>query len=359
MITVQNHIRELLFEQDCVVIPDFGGFVTNFDCAKVDKLEQYIKPAQKWLAFNGLLKNDDGLLSNFIAKNEGISREEATHKIKLFVEEAKKGIRFEQHFHIDGVGMFTQNEEGKIQFHASEQSNFLGESFGLEKISIKRSNIIQPIVKVDTLVNNTVSQKTIQHVFASNDRDTSAIELKVMANRVLTTKDKKRTPVLKFLVAMVAASLFVSAIYLYDNEKNSLSSFNPFHFSQKQPAEMEAYADPVPVDTVTPIAMVPKVDSSKFVKIIPAVKSIEKPILNEDENRFFVITGSFGQKENAENQLETLKRKGFIHASILKPSKGGKLIKVSAGGFNDEESANEEAIKVAKAINQNAWIFKK
>jgi hypothetical protein len=30
MITVEQCIRELLFEQDCVIIPDFGGFIMIF-----------------------------------------------------------------------------------------------------------------------------------------------------------------------------------------------------------------------------------------------------------------------------------------------------------------------------------------
>lgn len=352
MTTVQNHIRELLFEQDCVVIPDFGGFVTNFDCAKVDKSEEYIKPAQKWLAFNGLLKNDDGLLSNYIAKNEGITRDEASLKIKSFVETAKKGIRFDQRFDITGVGTFTENEESKIQFNPSENSNFLGESFGLEKIVIKKSTFIKPIIQVEK-INTKVSQKTVQQVFASNDRETSAEEVKLVGTSKIRNNRRRGTAVLKFLLGMFSAALFVSAIYLYDNEKNSLSSFNPFHFSQKQ--AQEAYAEPIE-------KVIPKAEPIKVAPVLikkDTLVNIVKPIINDDENRFFVITGSFGERENAENQLYVLKSKGFSKASILKPSKRGRLIKVSAGGFTDEQSANEEAVKVAKAINQNAWIFKK
>ncbi len=352
MTTVQNHIRELLFEQDCVVIPDFGGFVTNFDCAKVDKSEEYIKPAQKWLAFNGLLKNDDGLLCNYIAKNEGINRDEANLKIKSFVETAKKRIRFDQRFDISGVGTFTENEEGKIQFNPSENSNFLGESFGLEKILIKKTNFIQPIIQAET-INTKVSPKTVQQVFASNDRETSAEEVKLVSPNKIRKSRRKGTAVVKFLLGMFSAVLFVSAIYLYDNEKNSLSSFNPFHFSQKQ--VQEAYAEPIEkeIPKAEPIKVVPELIKKD------TLVNITKPIINEEENRFFVIAGSFGERENAENQLYVLKSKGFSKASILKPSKRGRLIKVSAGGFTDEQSANEEAVKVAKAINQNAWIFKK
>ena len=90
MTTVQNHIKELLFEQDCVVIPEFGGFVTNFDCAKINSNNRFIAPPQKWLAFNVLLKNDDGLLSNYIAKEENITVSQANLKVKTFVEDTNR-----------------------------------------------------------------------------------------------------------------------------------------------------------------------------------------------------------------------------------------------------------------------------
>ncbi len=353
MATVQNHIRELLFEQDCVVIPDFGGFVTNFDCAKFDKTQEFIKPAQKWLAFNGLLKNDDGLLSNYIAKTEGISREEAIRKIRLFVEATKKSLRTDQKFNIEGVGNFTENEEGKIQFYPYENNNFLGDSFGLEKIAIRKSSIEKQFTKVE-IIQPKVSQKTIQQVFASNDRDTTAEEVSIEKHRVARKKRRKSTlAVFKFLFGMVSASLFVSAIYLYDNEKNSLSSFNPFHFTQKQAPE--AFAETIEKDIVesspTVLPTLSKKDTS--------VKTVVKPIIIKEEKRFFVITGSFGEKENAEQQLSYLKSNGYKDASIIDPIQKGKLIKVSAGGFDNEESANQEAARIAKAINQNAWIFKK
>ena len=139
MNTVQDHIKELLFEQDCVVIPEFGGFVTNFDCAKINETNRFIAPPQKWLAFNALLKNDDGLLSNYIAQEENISREQANLLIKDFVEATKRYIQFDNTYFIEGLGTFSQNDENKIQFQSKTSNNFYSESFGLENLYLKKS----------------------------------------------------------------------------------------------------------------------------------------------------------------------------------------------------------------------------
>ena len=161
MNTVLNHIKELLFEQDCVVIPEFGGFVTNFDGAKIDSSNRFITPPQKWLAFNSLLKNDDGLLSNYIAQAEQITREQANLKIKIFVEDTKRFINFDKTYLIDGLGIFSQNEEGKIQFQP-QATNFHSESFGMENLFLKRfinqQNELQVIQKPVIISDSTVQQ---------------------------------------------------------------------------------------------------------------------------------------------------------------------------------------------------------
>ena len=173
MTTVQNHIKELLFEQDCVVIPDFGGFVTNFDCAKINSNNRFITPPQKWLAFNSLLKNDDGLLSNYIAKEENITVSQANLIVRSFVDDTKRYLRVDKTYFIDGLGIFSQNEEEKIQFQPKSTNNFYSESFGMENIFLKKSESLQNELQV-VLKPNVVSTSTIQQVFATDDRESMA-----------------------------------------------------------------------------------------------------------------------------------------------------------------------------------------
>jgi cell division septation protein DedD len=84
-----------------------------------------------------------------------------------------------------------------------------------------------------------------------------------------------------------------------------------------------------------------------------------KKTIIEAEKRFFVITGSFGSKKNAQKLLNTLKNKGFEDAKLIFPKHSEKLIKVSAGGFTNEYEADVEALKVNNATSQSTWIYKK
>ena len=353
MTTVQNHIKELLFEQDCVVIPDFGGFVTNFDCAKINSTKRFIAPPQKWLAFNALLKNDDGLLSNYIAKEENISISQANLKVKTFVENTRRYLRSDQTYLIDGLGTFSQNDEDKIQFQPKQNNNFYSESYGMENIFLKKSeslkNELQVILK-PTFISNT----TIQQVFATDDREPMAEVLEDEEGNLYQKGYFSR--VLPYIYGIFGSVLLISAIYLYDNQKANLSSLNPF--------QSQSIAQP-PAKLVTKeiVEIEPAKIENGFVAKPFVATTIERKVetkntIIEPNKRFFIITGSFGSKINAKKLLNTLKNKGFEEAEIIYPKKNEKLIKVSAGGFMNESEADKQSRKVADSMNQTTWIYK-
>lgn len=354
MTTVQNHIKELLFEQDCVVIPDFGGFVTNLDCAKINSTNRFIAPPQKWLAFNALLKNDDGLLSNYIAKEENISISQANLKVKTFVENTRRYLRSDNTYVIDGLGIFSQNDEDKIQFQPKQTNNFYSESFGMENIFLKKSeslrNELQIIPKLTF-----ISNATIQQVFATDDREPMAEVLEDEDGGDLHQK-VYFSRVLPYIYGIFGSVLLISAIYLYDNQKANLSSLNPFQSeSIAQPAAKlmaKELVEIVPTKIENEILTKPNV----VAKIEPIVES--KNTIIKSNKRFFIITGSFGNKNNAKKLLNTLKNKGFEGAEIIYPKRNEKLIKVSAGGFINELEADKQAQKVANSMNQTTWIYK-
>jgi len=79
--TLANYINDLLYRYDCVIVPDFGGFVTNAISAKVNQFSHTFYPPTKQITFNSHLKNNDGLLANYIASSENVSFEKAVEFI--------------------------------------------------------------------------------------------------------------------------------------------------------------------------------------------------------------------------------------------------------------------------------------
>ena len=64
---LETYISDLLYRYECVVIPDFGAFLTQPVSARIDESNFTFYPPKKELSFNEQLKNNDGLLAKYIA----------------------------------------------------------------------------------------------------------------------------------------------------------------------------------------------------------------------------------------------------------------------------------------------------
>ena len=62
MIELAQHIEALLLENDCVIVPNFGGFVAHYAPATYVKEENLFLPPTRTIGFNPQLKLNDGVL---------------------------------------------------------------------------------------------------------------------------------------------------------------------------------------------------------------------------------------------------------------------------------------------------------
>ena len=86
---LQNYISDLLYRYDCVIVPEFGAFVTQRVSAEVNATNHSFLAPRKALLFNEQIKNNDGLLAQYIADAEKIPFEAALNKISSQVQRYK------------------------------------------------------------------------------------------------------------------------------------------------------------------------------------------------------------------------------------------------------------------------------
>ena len=121
---------------DCVVIPDFGGFVSNYKPAQIK--HNRFTPPSKEIAFNPKLQKNDGLLINFISETEGLGYFEAKLKVEAFVDEALLKLENYEKLFFEGVGQLYYDRMENLLFEPAVDQNLLAESFGLESFSYEK-----------------------------------------------------------------------------------------------------------------------------------------------------------------------------------------------------------------------------
>ena len=140
---IANYIKDLLYRYDCVIVPHFGGFVTNKTSAQIGEDSLTFYPPTKQVGFNVNLTHNDGLLANYIASSENISFDQATSKIEDIVAVWNTTIKTAP-LQINNVGSFSLNEKKQLVFSPTNKVNYLRSSFGLTSFE---SSVIERVHK--------------------------------------------------------------------------------------------------------------------------------------------------------------------------------------------------------------------
>ena len=297
--TLATYINDLLYRYDCVIVPDFGGFVTNRIGAKANNFTHTFTPPTKQVAFNSLLKHNDGLLANYIASAENISFEKASTAISLSVIKWQNELQSKS-VEIDNLGVLSLNEEKQIVFEPNTSVNYLTESFGLAIVESSAISRYKQQVKPLT--------------------------------PVLEKEEKKGIPAfIKY--AATAAILLTLGFAGYNG------------YQQNEQKEVLASQEK---------AIQKKIQSATFVISNP-LPTINLNVVKEKVKPFHIIAGAFQFAENAEKKVTQLKAKGF-DAKIIGVNKWG-LTQVTFNSYSDRNEATNSLYKIQKTVSKDAWLL--
>ena len=297
---INQYIKELLILNDCVIIPEFGGFVANYKPAAIEN-NQFFPPAKE-IAFNNKLISNDGLLINCISDNLGISYFEAKQKLESFVEETTLCLERNRNVYFEGVGYLHYDSRENLQFEPQLKQNLLVESYGLQNFSYEKlyqRQIPKPAFKVEY-------REPIPVIF------------------------QKRK--LKKLVVALPILLAIALIPMKNNKE---------YVSKSNMGMWETLARTTPA---TP-AQVNEQSTAEYNSVTTT------PVVNQF--KYFIIGGSFKSEENANKYIQQLNEEGYT-AKNLGIFKG--LHRVAMKGFSTMEAAQKE-LNTIKYHNPKSGIW--
>lgn len=305
-------VRELLFNHDCVIIPGFGGFIGNYIPARTDKNSSTFYPPVKQISFNRNLNHNDGLLVGRIYDSAKINYGDARNIVEEFVVSLCKKLERGEKVTFDNIGSFSNNQEGNVQFEPDRTVNYHLDSYGLESFQFL------PIEGYD------VRKRISKHV------DKGPVQHPVM-RKILW-----RAAIIVPLLAVIVAIPFKTNLFKSKVETTNLNPLVTAEFeSNKKAVDENIQAEPV---------------KSENIIVQPG---LSEPY-NIENNNYYIITGSFRLKENAEKQANILKEGGFMPEIIAGPNG---FYRVSAMKCNDLSSALGKKDSISIKF-PGAWVKK-
>ncbi len=200
VIELERHIEILLLNNDCVIVPDLGGFMAHYSEAHYDDRDQMFLPPMRTLGFNPALKMNDSLLAQSYIEAYDISYPEAILRIEDEVSELRQHIENEGSYELNDLGILKMNEYGNYEFEPCEAGILTPTLYGLSTVEMEPlANMTSSFVeaktrpiKVESILENdameTVHEEKAQEVemsssyFKDDNDDKVHIPVSVLRN---------------------------------------------------------------------------------------------------------------------------------------------------------------------------------
>jgi len=315
--SISQHISDLLYRYECVILPNFGAFITQTESARVHKNTNAFYPPRKVVSFNAQLKTNDGLLVNHIATVNKSNYHSATSQLDAFVSELNSELKQEGSIQLENIGSFTRSEEGKLLFEPSYHINYLSSSFGLSTFTSA----------------DIVRQEVAAHL-AEEDIASAEIPVKERPVVVLPKQDKQQRPYLKYAAVGILA-IGLSGFLGLNYYSGQVEAHNIVE-QQKADSQLESQ-----IQQATFIISKP---------LQPVTLKIEKP-----KGNYHIVAGAFRVESNADKKVAQLEAKGF-KARRIGTNKYG-LHQVVYSSFVSRLEALEALRTVKRNENEGAWLL--
>lgn len=150
MIELARHIEILLLENDCVIIPDFGGFIAHYQPARYIEEEKLYLPPVRTIGFNPQLTINDGLLAQSYMQVHHTDFPDATRRIEEEVARLKEHLYKDGCAAMQGIGVLHYNLHGTYEFHPNEDGALSPTLYGLGSFAINRLAYLTSSVSATT-----------------------------------------------------------------------------------------------------------------------------------------------------------------------------------------------------------------
>ncbi|PXV61965.1 sporulation related protein [Dysgonomonas alginatilytica] len=352
-----SHIDYLIQKHDCVIIPDFGGFVLNREVAKVAS-DGSIVPPRVSVGFNPDLKYNDGLLAESYMNAYSISYDIACKRLTDVVKRLNTILSLRQPVQIGQLGKLSLDAEGRFNFETNNRlSSFHPETFGLSVLEMRRLVDIQEIQKISVI---TSKRSFYKRAFAGVGAAAAAILIFFVTSTPISENDNSNIQKSGFFTDLISTSATpankpeatpVSNLLAVSSEESALTADADI---EKPAVEIEVKKEEPKIEKVAP-SVTQKAEPTKVTKAIvtetPKVKKSAEP-------KFFVIIGSAGSKSEAEKALSRFKNQGYKDANIVN---AGDRNRIYIASFEDKTQAEKYLASFRKSNPKlnDAWVFTK
>lgn len=309
VIEFERHIEILLLSNDCVILPNFGGFITYDIDARYDADEGLFLPPLRTLGFNPQLKDNDSLLVQNYVECYDISYPEALRRILDEVNELRQHLEIEGYYAMNNIGEFRLTSDGRLEFEPCEAGILTPSLYGLGSFEM--------------------------HMLSKFENKQTEPE-EAVANELEEEQEHAITIKMSWIRNMVAVAAAIIAFFLMAS---------PIDNSQLQENMMvsKTHITMIPTETKVKVA---RIDS----------QAVKRAIEQRKHDSWMIVLASQVTKKNATEYADRLRKAGISDARVLVRNK---IVRVVCGDYATQNDAYVGLGHIRKTgLVDDPWVMK-
>ena len=347
-----------MYIHDCVVVPNFGGFLLHAEYASIDAISEVIHPSNRKVSFNQKLNLNDGLLATFIAEELKISYADAIKLIDIELQVFLQKLNDEKRIEIASLGTFILNDSNNFQFIPNTRTNFLMSAFGLQPLQLHSIRVSLPLEKIEIPAERKINEVNgAQMPPRQSKKKRSGIWYTILATFMIV--------VLLFNAYILLETYPVEPLSNALSKMNLSSKFEELFSSKSHEVKYAKTKSPKKEVKVESIKVTPPIIVDSVVSSSKPQAMVESPVqslinnnasssLNEGDSVYYIVVGAFRHNKKAMALSEQLRTNGYNSSEVVKPKKYHFKL-VTVGSFSNMNEVTGSLARVQEVM-PDAWV---
>ncbi len=342
---LEAHLNRCLHLHTCVLLPGIGAFVCEQIAARYDASANLAYPPHEEMRFNAALTHHDGILEESYAQSYGISHRRARVMLDEDIRLLRAELLHNASVKLDKIGSLSLNEEGKLQFAPTLESDYVSIAYGLVPCSLPFLNQSAQIEQIEqTTLPESVATLPLprnrdkRYLYFKLSKRSTAIAAAVVVALVLSVLPFRQVSAPEhFSASFVPTELAASKLWSSDEDASSAKQYGggdaitPESVAKATPSESVATNN-----TKLPLPLVQEPTGQKY---------------------YYVILATFSNKDSAIaycNETDCLEK---VASSFLLMGKS--KVRVAANRFESSTDAYNYIKDLAKQYPKfkSSWVY--
>ncbi len=345
---LRRHIEILLLRNDCVIVPNLGGFMAHHLPSRFDESDQMFIPPLRTLGFNAKLTMSDSLLAQSYMDAYDLSYPEAVKRIEHEVCLLKEKMERDGSYELTDLGVLKVNANGRYEFEPCQSGILSPALYGLGAFEM-------PLLSINTPLRQAAGSRTAVTMPlhpVPNNHSTPSLATVMSHIDTPSTPNEEKTISIKVSVLRNLAVTAVAAVAL-------ILFARPVAPGEDAATTSEASMLSLPSQSQTSVSSTSNKAKAKA-SIIPNLCDLAKQI-EESKNtvttptpgNYTIVLGCHLPLENAKYLMSKIQSNGVKDVVLFEYNSDNIVV---YGNYKDREKAVEQLLEFS-SNGLKGWVM--